>query len=336
MTESVSMTVVILTYNSADTIAECLESLVAQDYTDFDVVVVDDASEDETLAVAARFDGALRLRCVPNGSHNISTGRNIGIRESRTQIVAFIDSDDAAAPQWTRSIWETFLGDPQLALISGPIIPMARSKMAKAIGVNDWVVKELIGKGIMRCSAGNSAVNQRFLTGKVFNENFRFGEDLELVSRLGDERAFAYVDDMKILHSSRESLREYARQMYRYGSAKLEVGYRFKSYRWLDFVPLGLVAGSVVVAATTGPWWIAFSILPFSLLEAIFTVVYGKRPGLIALSFPAWLTKNVAWSAGIVSAAAKIVGSPRERVRLQADSAATSAVPSAVPSGAAG
>lgn len=74
MTDSPDLTVVILTYNSAATIEECLNSLVSQRYQDFDVIVVDDDSTDETLYMVSEYSSRLRLTVTNNGSHNISRG----------------------------------------------------------------------------------------------------------------------------------------------------------------------------------------------------------------------------------------------------------------------
>ena len=66
-----TLTVVVLTYNSGATIGECLVSLAEQEYPDFDVIIVDDGSEDDTLSVVWRYSERLRLSVIENGSRNI-------------------------------------------------------------------------------------------------------------------------------------------------------------------------------------------------------------------------------------------------------------------------
>ena len=95
---------VILTYNSVATIGSCLESLVQQVYQDFEVVVVDDESTDGTLSIVSEYSSSLRLTVTRNGSHVIPRGRNIGIACCQTDLIAFLDSDDSASPDWTRVI----------------------------------------------------------------------------------------------------------------------------------------------------------------------------------------------------------------------------------------
>lgn len=135
------LTVVILTYNSAATIGACLESLVGQKYQDFDVVVVDDDSTDDTLPIVGGYSSSLPLLVVRNGSHIIPRGRNIGIAASKTDLIAFVDSDDSAEPGWTKTIIETFQQNPGIAMISGDLVQAYRTTTARAIAMNDDAIR---------------------------------------------------------------------------------------------------------------------------------------------------------------------------------------------------
>lgn len=314
-----ALSVVVLTYNSAATIEVCLDSLVAQDFTDFDTIVVDDASTDETVSLVSRYANRLHLSVVPNGSHNIPRGRNIGLTSSNSDLIAFLDSDDSATPEWARVIVKTFAERPELALIGGHFIPDHRTRTSEAIGLNDATVRQLTAKGVMQFSAANCAINQRVLPGPVFDEDFRAAEDLELVSRVQRLFECSYIPEMQILHTSRDSFGQYAKQMYRYGFMKLYFDYCDRSYRWIDFVPLVLIVVSVPAGALIGPWWIALAIIPFSLLEALFVVAYQRcRPAIALLTFPSWMTKNVAWSAGIAHGIVSLAAHAKTRRWLRA------------------
>ena len=86
------VSVVIPAYNASNWIAETLESVLAQDYVPFEVIVVDDGSKDDTMTVVAGFDE--RVRCIhkPNGGQG--SARNVGVRASRGEYIAFVDADD--------------------------------------------------------------------------------------------------------------------------------------------------------------------------------------------------------------------------------------------------
>jgi hypothetical protein len=112
---------------------------------------------------------------------------------------------------------------------------------------------------------------------------------------------------MSIHQFSRETLRQYARQMYRYGFMKAWYSCVARDFRWLDFVPLALLVGGIGASAALQTWWPALLNIPFALAEALFVVVYERCPlRIAALTFPAWLVKNLAWSAGIACGLAQI------------------------------
>jgi len=300
MIDRPGLTVVILTCNSAATIGTCLESLVQQEYRDFEVVIVDDDSVDETLSVVSRYSSSLRLSVRRNGARNIPRGRNIGLACSLTDLVAFVDSDDTAMPDWTRVIVETFRDHPEVAIISGDRVPAHRTTTAHAIALNDDAIRRLFSGNMMQFCAGNCAINRNVVQDTRFDEYFRCGEDLELVSRMRGHYRWSHVPGMKIHHYSRETFRQYAKQMYRYGFMKQYVSFVSRSYRWLDFVPLALLVVSGLASLATGSWWLLLLALPFSLFEALFVIFYQRcPPRTAALTFPAWIVKNLSWSCGI-------------------------------------
>lgn len=93
------VSVIIPTFNRARTLPRALESVLAQTYRDFELLVVDDASTDQTEAlVRARADSRIRyLRQETN--RGVAAARNRGLAQARAPLIAFLDSDDLWAPQ---------------------------------------------------------------------------------------------------------------------------------------------------------------------------------------------------------------------------------------------
>jgi glycosyltransferase involved in cell wall biosynthesis len=92
------VSVVIPTYNAPALLLETLATVLAQTFADFEVVVIDDGSTDDTLArLAAVGDPRLRVLTQPN--QGIGRARNRGLREARGRYVAFLDHDDLWDPQ---------------------------------------------------------------------------------------------------------------------------------------------------------------------------------------------------------------------------------------------
>jgi glycosyltransferase involved in cell wall biosynthesis len=93
------LSVVVPIYNVEEYLEECLESLQAQQFTDFEVVMVDDGSTDGSPDVAQRFvdaDPRFRLIRQPNGG--LGAARNWGVQAARGEFLAFLDSDDTLTP----------------------------------------------------------------------------------------------------------------------------------------------------------------------------------------------------------------------------------------------
>jgi GT2 family glycosyltransferase len=90
------VTVVITTFNAASFIGETLDSVMAQDFKDFEVVVVDGGSTDETVGIVSAYLPPVRL--IAGGRLTKSAGRNIGIAAAKGEYVALVDADDLWLP----------------------------------------------------------------------------------------------------------------------------------------------------------------------------------------------------------------------------------------------
>jgi GT2 family glycosyltransferase len=104
------VSVIVVCWNSAEVLGGCLDCLLAQEYANYEVVVVDDGSQDDTLAVAGRYtspDSNLRTVRSPH-NRGCPAARNLGLEHARGEIVAFIDADGFAASSWLRELVAAF------------------------------------------------------------------------------------------------------------------------------------------------------------------------------------------------------------------------------------
>lgn len=92
-----AVSVVIGAYNAARWIGAAVESVLRQTWDDFELIVVDDGSTDDTAGIAEGFGAAVRLIRKANGGS--ATARNAGIRAAQGRYVAFLDADDLWLPQ---------------------------------------------------------------------------------------------------------------------------------------------------------------------------------------------------------------------------------------------
>jgi glycosyltransferase involved in cell wall biosynthesis len=92
-----TVSVIIPAFNASPWISETIESVLAQQFTDFELIVVDDGSTDNTAETASAFGNRVRVLRKPNGG--TSSARNMGILNSKGDYIAFLDADDLWKPE---------------------------------------------------------------------------------------------------------------------------------------------------------------------------------------------------------------------------------------------
>ena len=84
-------------YNAAPFISQAIESVLAQSFGDWEMIIVDDCSRDDSLSIIqkyARIDSRIRYLRTDKPSGSPTLPRNMGIKEAKGRYIAFLDSDD--------------------------------------------------------------------------------------------------------------------------------------------------------------------------------------------------------------------------------------------------
>jgi glycosyltransferase involved in cell wall biosynthesis len=215
MGQGIFISVVIPTYNRAQQLLCAIDSVVAQEYRDFEIVVVDDGSTDDTAekieSIRSKHSRqgtrALPIRYFYQPNQGQSAARNKAIAEATGNWIAFLDSDDVWLPeklQWQVRAIDQFQGecgacftdarlvdrgsldttafrhgarryDEMIGIVSDPIRPLAR-----AVG-GAWV-QTLVARSDLIRKIG------------CFDPELHFGEDYDFLFRLALETAHCYVN----------------------------------------------------------------------------------------------------------------------------------------------
>ena len=93
------LSVIVPVYNVESYLTECLDSILAQSFRDFELILVDDGSTDRSGTICEDYaEKDARIRVLHRENQGQSAARNLGVSESKTELLCFVDSDDAVNP----------------------------------------------------------------------------------------------------------------------------------------------------------------------------------------------------------------------------------------------
>src|SRR5713101_6051609 len=118
------VSIIVCSYNGGKTLATCLDSLGKLNYPEYEVILVDDGSTDDTAYIAARFP---RVRYIHQSNHGLSHARNTGAAAAKGEVFAYTDSDCMADVDWLYYLIGTLVSD-EYAGVGGPnVTPPAQN-----------------------------------------------------------------------------------------------------------------------------------------------------------------------------------------------------------------
>lgn len=94
------VSVIVLMYNSQKTLVRCIKSLLAQTYSEFELVFVDDNSKDKSVAIVESYDDPRIVLVKNEKNYGIAKSRNVGLRHSTGDLIFFTDSDCLPSRTW--------------------------------------------------------------------------------------------------------------------------------------------------------------------------------------------------------------------------------------------
>jgi glycosyltransferase involved in cell wall biosynthesis len=195
------VSVLIIVHNRAHTIGAAVRSVLAQTFSDFELIVVDDGSTDETTAVVEGF-GDPRLRLIRTSrNQGIPLARNRALSEARGRFIAWLDSDDLCHPERLAVQRDVLLQCPHLAMIgSGARKIRADGTLMKAARVPVRTHEEIRALLLFR-----SAFQQSSIFGRVealrevpYDPDFSVCEDVDMFVRLTERYRAANLPNFLI------------------------------------------------------------------------------------------------------------------------------------------
>src|SRR4029453_6232345 len=225
-----TVSIILPTYNRARFLAQAIESMRAQTFTDWELVVVDDGSTDKTGAVIAEVSQAIpqRVRYIYQANQGAYGARNTGLNEAQGPYIAFFDSDDVWLPHHLSSCVAALAAHPRVDWVyaasrivehgSGRVIventfyenrrpPPFRKLKTMSSGslhvIQDpRAVRWMIGGAGLQCGLQTSVIRRTVFERAQFSTAFRNeAEDrLFALQALSRGHVFGYFDAVHVLY----------------------------------------------------------------------------------------------------------------------------------------
>jgi GT2 family glycosyltransferase len=218
--------IVVPTYNRPEQLAACLRALAHLDYPRerFEVIVVDDGSEEPLDAVVEPRRGELALALVRQSNSGPAAARNTAAAMARGEFLAFTDDDCAPCPNWLRALAGRFRTTPE-ALIGGRTVNILTDNVYAAASqvLTDYLYEFYNGqpgRAVFFTSNNMSLPAATFHAAGGFDPTFprAAAEDRDFCARLGERGCpLIYAPEAEIRHAHELCRRRFWRQHFHYG-----------------------------------------------------------------------------------------------------------------------
>lgn len=180
------ISVVIPLYNKALSIQNTLDSVLSQTYTNFEIIVVDDGSTDESVKRVLEIKDT-RIRLIQKENGGVSSARNEGILEAKGKYIAFLDGDDLWHPMYLETLHQLIRDYPECSIhgigcakIVNQEIPSVNNEASNCYrGIADWDYSKMFFTGSSTC-----ALREKLIEIGLFDTRMKYGEDMDMWFRL--------------------------------------------------------------------------------------------------------------------------------------------------------
>ena len=193
------LSIIIAVKNAECFLAQALDSIVAQSFDDYQIVIVDGRSSDKSLTIAQTYK---KVVCIEQSGEGFLNAWNIGIAFSNTPFIAFLDSDDIWSPDKLASQMAVFDAKPEIECVFGKV----RFFLEPDCKLPKGFRPELLEKNYAIPMSGATLVKRSVLTRiGPFDERMKIAGDIAWIMQLRTMSIFDFVDKVvlnKRLHDS--------------------------------------------------------------------------------------------------------------------------------------
>jgi glycosyltransferase involved in cell wall biosynthesis len=198
------VSVIIPTFNNARFLSESIPSVLQQSFSDFELLVIDDGSTDDTRNVISQFEGDPRFHSVCHENRGGAAARNTGILRSYAPFVAFLDADDVWLPDKLQKQVAFLQENPEISAVHTAMDvvridsehrELSRHTQRRPALRERTLYEELLYQMVITGSASSVMVRRTTLDEVgLFDESVRIS-DRDMWQRLSLRHSFGYIDE---------------------------------------------------------------------------------------------------------------------------------------------
>lgn len=197
------ISVIIPVYNGEKTIQATLESVLQQTFPDFELIIINDGSTDQTLARIAQYDDP-RLSIYTNIRQGAAVSRNQGFQHSTGEYIAFLDADDLWTVDKLEAQLKALKDHPEntVAYSWTDYIDVAGNKLYSGsyLALNGDIYSNLLVRNFLENGSNPMIKRQAFIDIGGFDESLEGGQDWDLYLRLAAKYQFIAVPKVQIYY----------------------------------------------------------------------------------------------------------------------------------------
>jgi glycosyltransferase involved in cell wall biosynthesis len=208
--ENCKVSVVVPVYNGEKTLKQCILSLVNQSYKNYEIILVDNNSTDNTKKIIEEFTQKYKnVKYVFEAKKGRGSARNAGIKNSTGKIIAMTDSDCVVYKDWILEIIKPITCGKE-KITAGFSYSLTNGYWEKNIQKADWnfTKNSLHGGYINNLDTKNFAIDAELMKKFMFNENLKNFEDLDLYLRIKRENKIFFNPAVKVGHNHKSSFKK--------------------------------------------------------------------------------------------------------------------------------
>lgn len=302
--------IIVPIYNRPDEARELLESLAAQTYTDFELVLVEDGSTLPCTAEVEAFRSKLTINYIVKENTGRSDTRNVGMKNAKGDYFIFFDSDCIIPPQYFETVKKN-LNENYTDCFGGP------DREHPSFTVTQKAISYAMTSFWTTGGIRGGKTNMEKFKPRTFNMGFSravyeqvggfkdmYGEDIDLSIRI-TKAGFTTLlyRDAFVYHKRRGNLKKFYKQVHIFGQARINL---FKLYpdslKPVHTLPAIFVMGSIAIillAVFVSPWLLLF---PAAYLCLLFSdaLLKTKKIGIAGLSVAASLIQIFGYGTGFI------------------------------------